>query len=63
MTFSSPFKLIVTYNSADVLEGCLASLRAGAAGVELADVVVADNASKDGSKSTWSRLGGETMDR
>ncbi|MEV0381978.1 glycosyltransferase family 2 protein [Nonomuraea sp. NPDC050643] len=39
--------VIVTYNSADVLEGCLASLAEGARGVELAAVVVADNASAD----------------
>ncbi|WP_049570801.1 glycosyltransferase family 2 protein [Nonomuraea sp. SBT364] len=47
--------VIVTYNSADVLEGCLASLPAGAEGVELADVVVADNASKDGSTAIADR--------
>ncbi|MEV5893136.1 glycosyltransferase family 2 protein [Nonomuraea fuscirosea] len=41
--------VIVTYNSADVLQGCLDSLPSGAAGVELAAVVVADNASKDDS--------------
>lgn len=41
--------VIVTYNSADVLQGCFDSLPAGAAGVELAAVVVADNASKDDS--------------
>lgn len=41
--------MIVTYNSAEVLEGCLASLPAGAEGIRLAGVVVADNASKDGS--------------
>jgi N-acetylglucosaminyl-diphospho-decaprenol L-rhamnosyltransferase len=41
--------VIVTYNSADVLPGCLASIPAGAEGVELTDVVVADNASRDGS--------------
>ncbi|MEO3853621.1 glycosyltransferase family 2 protein [Acrocarpospora sp. B8E8] len=39
--------VIVTYNSGDVLAGCLASLPEGARGVELAEVVVADNASKD----------------
>ncbi|MFB4280694.1 glycosyltransferase family 2 protein [Nonomuraea sp. MTCD27] len=39
--------VIVTYNSADVLAGCLASLPAAAEGVELAAVVVADNASAD----------------
>ncbi|WP_327088038.1 glycosyltransferase family 2 protein [Nonomuraea sp. NBC_01738] len=41
--------VIVTYNSADVLAGCLESLAGGAAGVRLSDVVVADNASKDDS--------------
>ncbi|MEV4182143.1 glycosyltransferase family 2 protein [Streptosporangium canum] len=41
--------VIVTYNSAEVLEGCLLSLVEGSRGVRLADVVVADNASKDGS--------------
>jgi GT2 family glycosyltransferase len=41
--------VIVTYNSADVLAGCLASLPAGATGVRLTDVVVADNASEDDS--------------
>ncbi|MEV8637377.1 glycosyltransferase family 2 protein [Streptosporangium sp. NPDC051023] len=41
--------VIVTYNSAEVLEGCLRSLRDGARGVHLAHVVVADNASKDDS--------------
>ncbi|MDP9863399.1 MULTISPECIES: glycosyltransferase family 2 protein [Streptosporangium] len=39
--------VIVTYNSAEVLEGCLRSLAEGARGVHLAGVVVADNASKD----------------
>ncbi|WP_406319165.1 glycosyltransferase family 2 protein [Streptosporangium sp. NBC_01639] len=41
--------VIVTYNSAEVLEGCLRSLLDGSRGVRLADVVVADNASKDDS--------------
>ncbi|NUT44038.1 MAG: glycosyltransferase family 2 protein [Thermoactinospora sp.] len=41
--------VIVTYNSAPVLGGCLASLAEGAEGVHLAAVVVADNASKDDS--------------
>ncbi|TMR92191.1 glycosyltransferase family 2 protein [Nonomuraea basaltis] len=41
--------VIVTYNSAPVLGGCLASLPEGAEGVRLAAVVVADNASKDDS--------------
>jgi GT2 family glycosyltransferase len=39
--------VVVTYNSADVLDGCLASLPEGARGVDLVDVVVADNASSD----------------
>jgi N-acetylglucosaminyl-diphospho-decaprenol L-rhamnosyltransferase len=38
--------VIVTFNSARVLEGCLRSL-AGQTGVDLSAVVVADNASKD----------------
>ncbi len=41
--------VIVTFNSAEVLRDCLASLAAGAAGVDLADVVVVDNASIDDS--------------
>jgi GT2 family glycosyltransferase len=42
--------VIVTYNSADVLPGCLESLRdGGAAGVQLTDVMVVDNASDDDS--------------
>ncbi|MFD0889174.1 glycosyltransferase family 2 protein, partial [Streptosporangium algeriense] len=41
--------VIVTYNSAQVLEGCLRSLGEGARGVHLAHVVVADNNSKDDS--------------
>ncbi|MFF5210363.1 glycosyltransferase family 2 protein [Streptosporangium sp. NPDC000396] len=41
--------VIVTYNSAEVLEGCLRSLGDGSRGVHLAHVVVADNASKDDS--------------
>lgn len=39
--------VIVTYNSADVLEGCLRSLAKGGSGVTITDVVVADNASVD----------------
>ena len=42
--------VIVTYNSADVLDDCLESLDAGAKGVNLADVVVVDNASRDESQ-------------
>ncbi|HEU5035710.1 MAG TPA: glycosyltransferase family 2 protein [Nocardioides sp.] len=42
--------LVITYNSADDLPSCLASLRDGGAdGVELTDVVVVDNASSDAS--------------
>jgi GT2 family glycosyltransferase len=41
--------VIVTYNSARVLGGCLASLPDGAKGAHLATVVVVDNASKDDS--------------
>jgi GT2 family glycosyltransferase len=47
---NEPFKVavvIVTYNSAHVLAGCLASLPEGARGVHLVEVVVADNASTD----------------
>ena len=40
--------VVVTYNSAPVLGDCLASLVEGSAGVELTDVVVVDNASRDG---------------
>jgi N-acetylglucosaminyl-diphospho-decaprenol L-rhamnosyltransferase len=39
--------VLVTYNSAAVLEGCLQSLPDGARGVTLTDIVVADNASTD----------------
>jgi N-acetylglucosaminyl-diphospho-decaprenol L-rhamnosyltransferase len=41
--------VLVTYNSAWVLEGCLQSLADGARGVTLTDIVVADNASTDDS--------------
>jgi N-acetylglucosaminyl-diphospho-decaprenol L-rhamnosyltransferase len=40
--------VVVTYNSAAVLEGCLGSLAEGCRGVEVTEVVVADNASTDG---------------
>jgi N-acetylglucosaminyl-diphospho-decaprenol L-rhamnosyltransferase len=40
--------VVVTYNSAPVLGDCLRSLPGGAEGVELTDVVVVDNASRDG---------------
>jgi GT2 family glycosyltransferase len=49
--------VIVTYNSADVLPGCLDSLPRGAEGVELAEVVVADNASKDDSAAIAEKAG------
>lgn len=39
--------VIVTYNSADVLDGCLRSLVEGSRGTGLAAVVVADNDSRD----------------
>lgn len=39
--------VVVTYNSSDVIGDCLRSLRSD--GVRLADVVVVDNASRDGS--------------
>jgi N-acetylglucosaminyl-diphospho-decaprenol L-rhamnosyltransferase len=41
--------VIITYNSADVLTGCLRSLADGAQGVQLSHVVVADNNSRDDS--------------
>jgi GT2 family glycosyltransferase len=41
--------IVVTYNSADVLDACLRSLERGADGVTLCDVVVVDNASTDDS--------------
>lgn len=41
--------VIVTYNSADVLGTCLASLVGGRDGIRLTDVVIADNASADDS--------------
>ncbi|WP_027928125.1 glycosyltransferase family 2 protein [Amycolatopsis benzoatilytica] len=40
--------VIVTYDSAEVLPGCLASLAAAVEGTKLVDVVVADNMSRDG---------------
>ncbi|WP_063758600.1 glycosyltransferase family 2 protein [Kibdelosporangium aridum] len=39
--------VIVTYNSADALGSCLASLPDGCDGVDLTEIVVADNASRD----------------
>ncbi|MCE7005522.1 glycosyltransferase family 2 protein [Kibdelosporangium philippinense] len=39
--------VIVTYNSADALGSCLASLPDGLDGVDLTEIVVADNASRD----------------
>ena len=50
MSASRVAVVVVTYNSADVLPQCLASLRGeGADGVDLTDVVVVDNASDDAS--------------
>jgi GT2 family glycosyltransferase len=43
--------VIVTFNSAEVLEGCLRSLTGAAEGVRLVAVVVADNDSRDDSLS------------
>lgn len=40
--------VIVTYNSSKILGGCLDSLPAGLQGVDVAEIVVADNASTDG---------------
>ncbi|MEV4311923.1 glycosyltransferase family 2 protein [Actinocrispum sp. NPDC049592] len=39
--------VIVTYNSADTLSSCLASLQVGTSGVDLTEVVVVDNNSRD----------------
>ncbi|MFC0864147.1 glycosyltransferase family 2 protein [Sphaerimonospora cavernae] len=50
--------VIVTYNSVDVLEGCLKSLTDGARGAELTDVVIADNASEDDSLGIAERADG-----
>jgi GT2 family glycosyltransferase len=44
--------VVVTYNSAEVLDACLRSLPAGAEGVTLTDVVIADNGSSD----DWERI-------
>nr|WP_042177743.1 glycosyltransferase family 2 protein [Kibdelosporangium sp. MJ126-NF4]CEL12723.1 dTDP-Rha:A-D-GlcNAc-diphosphoryl polyprenol, A-3-L-rhamnosyl transferase WbbL [Kibdelosporangium sp. MJ126-NF4]CTQ93483.1 dTDP-Rha:A-D-GlcNAc-diphosphoryl polyprenol, A-3-L-rhamnosyl transferase WbbL [Kibdelosporangium sp. MJ126-NF4] len=44
--------VIVTYNSANALGTCLASLPAGLDGVELTEIVVADNASRDSTCET-----------
>ncbi|MFC4908598.1 glycosyltransferase family 2 protein [Actinomadura gamaensis] len=41
--------VVVTYNSAAVLRGCLDSIATGAAGTRLTSVVVVDNASRDDS--------------
>ncbi|MFF4774453.1 glycosyltransferase family 2 protein [Microtetraspora fusca] len=49
--------VIVTYNSARVLPDCLSSLTAGARGIRLSRVVVADNASKDDSVALAVRAG------
>lgn len=39
--------VVVSHNSADVIEACLGSLRAAATGVDLSRVVVVDNGSRD----------------
>ncbi|WP_036326828.1 glycosyltransferase family 2 protein [Microbispora sp. ATCC PTA-5024] len=49
--------VIVTYNSAPVLAGCLESLPAGARSTGLVRVVVADNASRDESVAIAERAG------
>ncbi|MEV7807016.1 glycosyltransferase family 2 protein [Microbispora sp. NPDC088329] len=49
--------VIVTYNSAKILGGCLDSLPAGARGVDLREIVVADNASRDESTAIAERAG------
>ncbi|MEU8173287.1 glycosyltransferase family 2 protein [Microbispora hainanensis] len=49
--------VIVTYNSAKFLGDCLDSLAAGARGVDLREVVVADNASGDESVAIAERAG------
>jgi N-acetylglucosaminyl-diphospho-decaprenol L-rhamnosyltransferase len=53
--------VIVTYNSAGVLSGCLASLVEGSDGVELSAVVVADNASRDDSAQIAAREGADVV--
>ncbi|MGI8693473.1 MAG: glycosyltransferase family 2 protein [Geodermatophilaceae bacterium] len=40
--------VIVTYNSAQIIKGCLESLDAGTAGLSVAEVIIVDNASRDG---------------
>ena len=51
--------VVVTYNSADVVERCLTSLRDGGAdGVELTEVVVVDNASQDDTLARAEAVGG-----
>ena len=47
--------VVVTYNSADVLPGCLTSLHDGTHGTRLTAVVVADNASRDASLAIAAR--------
>ncbi|WP_020668532.1 glycosyltransferase family 2 protein [Amycolatopsis nigrescens] len=58
---AAPFQVavvVVTYNSADVLAGCLASLPEGLRGVRLVEVVVGDNASTDGTAGLARRVHG-----
>lgn len=52
--------VVVTYNSADHLEACLACLQTSASDVELTTVVV-DNASQDGSAGLARELGAEVI--
>lgn len=51
--------VVVTFNSADVLAGCLRSIVTGRAGVRLRTVVVADNASRDDSVLIAKEAAGE----
>lgn len=57
--------VIVTYNSQDVLAGCLESLPGGCAGVDLTAVVIADNNSADGTvevaRTAAAALGGQIV--
>ena len=52
--------VVVSFNSADVLRGCLESLRAASEGVDLVSVVLADNDSRDQSvavaEASWPGL-------
>ena len=52
---------VVTYNSADVVAACLASIPAAAEGVRLVGVVVADNASADATVALAAAFDGVTV--